>query len=105
MAKSKLELEKYARDKHDVELDRRKSHKDLVEQVKELDAKPEVIKAAVVDIAYEKPVKDITDYNEYIVKNPNGSQYVTNDIEHFARVWGFTIKSMQKIGWEIIPVE
>ena len=102
---NKVELEAYARKAHNVELDRRKTHKDLLTQVKELEKKPEVVKAAVIDIAYEKPVKELTDYCEYIVKNPNGSQYVTNDIEHFARVWGFTIKSMQKIGWEIIPIE
>ena len=60
-------------------------------------AKPEVKKAAVADVVYETP-KEV---KEYIVKAPNGNQYVTKDIEHFARVHGFTIKSMKKIGWEI----
>lgn len=60
--------------------------------------KPTVTKAAVVEPVYEKVVK-LPDF--YIVRSPQGNQYVTKDIEHFARVHGFTVKSMKKLGWEV----
>lgn len=98
---SKDELEAYAREHHDVELDKRLHIKKLVSLVSSLDVKPEVVKAAVVDVVYEAPKV----VSSYIVRNPNGSQYVTKDIEEFARVHGFTVKSMRKLGWVVTPNE
>lgn len=96
---TKDELEAYAREHHDVELDKRLHIKKLVSIVNNLEVKPEVVKAAVVDVVYDTP-KIAT---SYIVRNPNGNSYVTKDLEQFARAFGFTVKSMTKLGWVITP--